>query len=132
VDGDDSTPNPGFTVSAGSSGFVRLRWQRGRKITGADVAGAMAAVDIINGGQDRPLLVHMAGLAVPTRDARQHFGRRCTASRIALLGRSAVDRVGASFVPIPGLRGFPVPTRFFTSEAKAVDWLLSDDSGQRP
>jgi hypothetical protein len=105
-----------------------LRWQRGRKITGPDVTEAMAAVDLINGGQDRPLLIHMAGLAVPTREARQQFGRRCTACRIALLGLSAVDRVGASIVPIPGLRGFPVPTRFFTSEAKAVAWLLSDET----
>ncbi len=128
MDGDDSTPDPGFTLSSISSGILRLRWQRGRRITGADVVEAMAAVDVVNCGQDRPLLIHMAGVVVPTREARQQFARRCTASRIALLGRSAVDRVGASIVPIPGLRGFPVPTRFFTSEAKAVAWLLSDET----
>jgi hypothetical protein len=132
VNGNDGTPHPGFTLSATSSGIVRLRWQPGAKITGPNAAEAMAAVDIMNGGQDRPLLVHMAGLAAPTRDARQHFGRRCTASRIALLGKSLVDRVGASFVPVPGLRGFPVPTRFFTSEAKAMSWLLGDEAESQP
>jgi hypothetical protein len=132
VDGNDGTQRPGFTVSASSSGIVRLRWRRGRKISGSDAAEAMAAVDTLNDGQVRPLLVDMAGLGAPTRDARQQFGRLCTASRIALVGRSVVDRVGASFVPVPGLRGFPVPTRFFTSEVKAVAWLLSDESESQP
>ena len=37
---------------------------------------------------------------------------------------SAVDRVHASFGPRIGGPGHPVPTRFFTSEATALDWLL--------
>lgn len=132
MDGNDAAPHPGFTLSACSSGIVRLRWQRGKKITGADAAEAMTALDVFNEGRVRPLLVDMAGLGAPTRDARQQFARRGTASRIALLGRSVVDRVGASFVPVPGLQGFPVPTRFFTSETKAVAWLLSNETKPEP
>ncbi len=88
----------------------------------------MAAVDMLNSGYQRPLLVEMAGTGAPTRDARQWFGKPCTASRIALLGVSPVDRVVASFVPIPGVLGFPVPTRFFTAEASALAWLLDADA----
>lgn len=97
-------------------GLVRVRWARGLRITGLHVIQAMAAVDSLNGDEQRPLLVEMAGVLAPTREARQLFGRRCTASRVALLGESAVDRVAASFVPSPGGQGFPVPTQFFTSE----------------
>jgi hypothetical protein len=127
VDGNESVLQSGFTVSATAAGIVRLCWRRGMKITGSAAAEAMAAVDAINGEHRRPLLVTMAGIAGPTRDARRLWGRRCTASRVALLGESAVDRVGASFVPVLGVRGFPVPTRFFTSESKAVAWLLGDE-----
>ena len=68
----------------------------------------------------------MAGAETPTREARKRFSERCTATRIALLGASAVDRVRASLAPEPGRLGYPVPTRFFTSESIAVAWLLED------
>jgi hypothetical protein len=112
----------GFRISAAPPGIVRLCWTPGLRITGALAAAAMTAVDELNGDQTRPLLVEMTGADTPTREAREHFGRRCTASRIALLGESAVDRVRAS--PGVGSRGVPVPTRFFTSEPAALEWLL--------
>lgn len=123
-----AAPGRPFTVSATAAGIVRLCWNRGTRINGARAAAAMDAVDVINDGQERPLLVDMAGSATVSRDARQRFGQRCTASRVALLGESAVDRVGASFVPSPGVLGWPVPTRFFTSETRAVAWLLGSEA----
>lgn len=109
---------------------MRLRWTPGVVITGALAAEAMAAVDELNSGLERPLLVEMAGTDSPDLDAREYFGRPCTASRIALLGESPVDRVRASFAPRHQYAGFPVPTRFFTSEPAALAWLLDhpDDS----
>jgi len=65
--------------------------------------------------------VSMTGTAELSRDARVVFTRRCSASRIALVGRSAVDRVIANFAL--GVSSVPVPTRFFTSEPAAVGWL---------
>ena len=106
------------------TGIVRLRWLPGLLITGALAAAAMAAVDELNAGCERPLLVEMAGTDTPSREARERFGERCSASRVALLGRSAVDRVRASLVPELGHRGYPVPTRFFTSEPAALAWLM--------
>ena len=113
-----------FGIRVCEAGIVRLRWVPGLRITGPLAATAMAAVDELNVGCRRPLLVEMAGTDTPTREARERFAEQCSASRVALLGVSAVDRVRASLVPDIGYRGFPVPTRFFTSEPAAVAWLL--------
>jgi hypothetical protein len=124
-----------FGLRMEPTGIVRLRWVPGLRITGSLAAAAMAAVDQLNDGCRRPLLVEMHGTDTPTREARRRFSERCTATRIALLGASAVDRVRASLAPEPGRVGYPVPTRFFTSESTAVEWLLeapSPGSGSAP
>jgi hypothetical protein len=115
-----------FGVRMDAAGIVRLRWIPGLRITAPLAAAAMAAVDELNGGHERPLLVEMTGAETPTREARRLFSERCSATRIALLGKSAVDRVRASLAPEPGRLGYPVPTRFFTSEITAVAWLLEE------
>lgn len=110
-------------------GIVRLSWTAGLCITGPLAVAARVAVDTLNGDRARPLLVEMAGVDTPTREAREQFGYRCTASRVALLGQSVVDRMRASFAPRgPSGEGFPVPTRFFTSEVAALAWLLDTTS----
>ncbi len=101
--------------------LVRLTWRTGLRIDGALAEHAMSLVDHLNGARERPLLVVMTGTAQLTREARMVFGRRCSASRIALTGRSEVDRVIANFFLSVGR--VPVPTRFFTSEAAAIAWL---------
>jgi len=124
-----------FGLQMETTGIVRLRWIPGLRITGSLAAEAMAAVDQLNAGCSRPLLVEMHGTDTPTREARRRFSEPCSATRIALLGGSAVDRVRASLVPEPGRLGYPVPTRFFTSESTAVEWLLeapSPASGSAP
>ena len=103
--------------------MVRVRWLPVRRTPGPIAAAAIAAVDELNCGRERPLLVEMAGAETPSREARRLFSERCTATRIALLGASAVDRVRASLAPEPGRLGYPVPTR---SEAVAVAWLLEE------
>jgi hypothetical protein len=108
-------------VRLDGAGLVRLTWVPGLRIDGAMARRAMTLVDELNGPLERPLLVDMTGTAQLTREARMTFGRRCSASRIALLGRSEVDRVIANFAL--GVTRTPVPTRFFTSEAGALRWL---------
>ncbi len=124
-------PDQPFRVAVGPCGIVRLRWARGVCITGVLVVAAQAAVDGLNGDRERPLLVDMAGTDSLTRDARGQFARRCSASRVALLGESAVDRICASFAPPRADGGFPVPTRFFTSEPAALAWLLDPAALER-
>ncbi|WP_379624461.1 hypothetical protein [Pseudonocardia sp. GCM10023141] len=112
-----------MTVHVDPTGIVRLEWARGLRITGELARAAMELVDETNTGRQRPLLVDMTGTAALTREARTTFSRRCSASRIALLGRSPVDRVIANFAL--GVSAVPVPTRFFTSEALATAWLIN-------
>ena len=119
-------PEPVMNVAVDDLGIVRLTWARGLKITEQLANDALALVDRVNAGTERPLLVDMTGTATLTRPARVTFTRRCSASMIALLGRSPVDRVIANFAL--GVSPVPVPTRFFTSEAGAVAWLCHGDA----
>lgn len=111
-----------MSVAVDPQGFVRLRWAPHLTISGALAREAVAAVGQAAGGQRLPLLVDMADTGSLSRDARGVFADESAASRIALLGRSSVDRVIANFVL--GIRQPPVPTRFFTAESEAVVWLL--------
>ncbi len=103
------------------SGVVWLRWAWGLEITGELAREAMRLVDELNDGRQRPLLVDMTGTAVLTRAARLQFGQPCSVSRLALVGRSAVDRVIANFAV--GVSKHPMPMRFFTTESGALTWL---------
>lgn len=117
----------GFCVLADADGVVRLVWVPGVRIDGALAAASMGAVDNLNGDRSRPLLVDMSGTVTLTREGRAVFTRPCSASRLAILGTSAVDRVIASF----GLRlsNPPIPARFFTSERDALTWLRDGNAG---
>ncbi len=121
-----TTPLPArpapVTVQLDPAGFVRLRWIPGVTITGELARDAVNAVDRVCAGQPRPMLVDMAATAKVTREARAVFAGKSSASAIALLGKSAVDRVIANFVL--GITTVPVPTRFFTAEPDAVGWLI--------
>jgi hypothetical protein len=108
-------------------GFVRLTWTAGVRITGGLAHAAVRLVDETNAGRRRPLLVDIIGTPGLTREARLVFSRRCSASRIGLLGVSAVHRVMANFVI--QVRPAPVPMRFFTSEPTAVAWLCGEGRG---
>jgi hypothetical protein len=78
-------------------------------------------VERICAGRPRPMLVDMTGTGALTRAARVVFAEESFASKIALLGKSAVDRVIANFAL--GVSPVPVPTRFFTAEPAALAWL---------
>jgi hypothetical protein len=107
-------------------GIVRLSWAEGLRITGPLARDAVGMVDELNAGSERPLLVDMTGTATLTREARMAFTEKCSASMIALLGRSAVDGVIANFAL--GVSAPPVPTRFFTSDPAALAWLRHGDT----
>lgn len=110
-----------MSLRVDEEGVVRLHWVEGLHIDGPLARTAMDLVDELNAGRERPLLVDMSGTATLSREARMVFTQKCSASRIALLGASAVDRVIANFWL--GVSAAPVPTRFFTSDPAAVAWL---------
>jgi hypothetical protein len=84
----------------------------------------MAMVNEVCNSVDRPMLVDMASTETVSREARAVWSIPCSASKIALLGSSPVDRVIANF--FLGIHVPPCPTKFFTSESEAMGWLLGD------
>ena len=109
------------SLTIDDEGFVRLLWPVGAKITGSSAQQAFDEVNRICGDTRRPMLVDMATTKSVAREARAVFGRPSGASRIALLGRSPVDRVIANFTL--GVSEVPCPTRFFTDREKAMAFL---------
>ncbi|WP_411375134.1 STAS/SEC14 domain-containing protein [Arthrobacter sp. MPF02] len=112
-------------LSLDDGGILQLRWPRGSSISEADAESAMRRVNEVCGDIRRPMLVDMATTERVSRGARAVFGRRCQASRIALLGSSPVDKVMANFAL--GVSRLPCPTRFFTSREEAMAWLALDN-----
>ena len=106
-------------------GILHLLWEPAASLDVADINAAMAKVNDVCQGHSRPLLVEMSNVKTVSHDARAAFSTPSAASRIALLGSNAVDRVIASF---RGPQSHPCPTRFFTDRTEAVDWLLQDSS----
>lgn len=115
-----------FTLSVDASGLVRLTWVVGVRIDGALARESMDAVDELNAGRTRPLLVEMRGAGI-NREARLVFTQEVSASRVALLGGTPVDRVVANFAL--SVSRMAMPIRFFSSDTEAVAWLHGDDSG---
>jgi hypothetical protein len=109
------------SLTIDEQGLLLLRWPAGVKITGTSARQAFDDVNTICNGTRRPMLVDMELTKSVTREARAVFGEPCAASRIALLGRSPVDRVIANFSL--GVSRIPCPTKFFTDRNAAMAFL---------
>jgi hypothetical protein len=123
---EDAERERAVTLRVEHGGYVRCDWRRGTRITGELARAAIKRLDELADGRKRPLLVDMRGTASLTREGRQAFAEECSASRIALLGESAVDRVIANFTL--SVIVMAMPTRYFTSEPAALAWLIGDDA----
>jgi hypothetical protein len=111
------------------TGVVRMTWAEGTHITGELAHDALAVVHELIAGRAHSVLVDVTGITTMSREARMTFATRGEATRVAILGRSAVNRVVANFALGTG----PLLTRFFTSETAAFTWLLdADDSRSSP
>ncbi len=119
--GQDEDEHDYESLTIDDEGLIRLVWPSGVRITGPSARAAFDAVNRLSADERRPMLVDMATTKSVAREARAVFGERSAASRIALLGRSPVDRVIANFTL--GVSEVPCPTRFFTDRAKALEFL---------
>ena len=123
---EDAERDGAVTLRVEQKGYVRCDWRRGTRITGALARSSIKRLDELNEGTERPLLVDMRGTASLTREGRQAFAERYSASKVALLGESPVDRVIANFTL--SVITMSIPTRYFTSEPAALAWLIGDDA----
>lgn len=120
---DDGADGPRhFHLDEGPDGILRLTWDRDLRVTATMARQAMAAVDEVNAGRPRPLLVRMARTTALDRDAREQFAEKTSIAAIALLGETPVDRLLAASTVGRGVT--KAPARYFTDEGDAVAWLL--------
>ncbi|MFL5320013.1 MAG: hypothetical protein ACJ790_10200 [Myxococcaceae bacterium] len=106
-------------------GFVRATMRDGVEMDLADAKEALAATKELSGGQRVPVLVDSRLVKYQTRQARDYFVSEEAAaicSRVALIIGSPVSRMIGNFF----LRNsaHKAPTKLFTDEAAAIDWLL--------
>jgi len=111
-------------LSLRPDGILHLIWAPGTYVLEDDAAPAVTTINKISADHDRPLLVDMRNAGNTSSGARDVFALPDAASRVALLGESPVDQVVASF--FTRVHRPQRPTRYFTSEAKALSWLTSD------
>ena len=119
--GVSSKSNELVSVRVDDADMIRLKWTEGITITEPAARTAWHYVNEVSADQRRPMVVDMSETKAVTRQARAVFLDAGAANIIALLGRSPVDRVIANFVL--GVSNLPCPTRFFTSEQAALDWI---------
>ena len=113
-------------VTLREDGIIHIIWNSTVRIEDVDATAAMAAANELTSGREHPLLVDMTTTAALSRPARAVFSRPSVASRIALLGRSPVDRILANWSM--KVQKLPCPTRFFDSSAEAEEWLRLENA----
>lgn len=113
------------TFTLDERGFVRARLDEGSFMELEDAREALVATWQTAGEQRRPVLVDMSRIKGESRAARQHFGSDDAATKysaVALLVASPVSRVVGTF--FLRLVEHKAPTRLFTDETAAIDWLV--------
>lgn len=108
----------------GEDGILRSIVKKGVDVTLTDAKDVLAAGVRIAGGRRVPVLVVASGVRSVNREARNHFGGEAAANLMlaqALRVDSPVSRVIGNF--FLGLNKTSFPTRLFTSEAEALEWL---------
>lgn len=106
-------------------GVLQVVWAQGTEISKANASAVMIAVNVIAEGQRYPLLVELGAPRGLSRHARAAFAQPCSATRIALMGESPVDRMLAAYQ----LRTSPAPcpARYFNDRNEAMAWLRCTD-----
>ena len=108
----------------GEDGIVRTFTKPGAELTLADAKEQIAAIGKIGRGKGVPILVDFTNLKSQDREARTYFAGEETTKAVsacALLISSPLSRVIGNFYM--GLNKPITPTKLFTSEAEAIEWL---------
>jgi hypothetical protein len=112
------------TVWLGEDGIARVIHVPGAEVTLEDAQETMAAYLKLNQGKRRPLFVDTKSMKSIDREARKYFAGEEAAKvacAVALIIDSPVSRVLGNFYL--GVSHPQLPTRLFSSEAEALEWL---------
>ena len=104
----------------------RIRWAPGVTMYGRDVRATTGAVDAVSTAGKRPLMVHVNSMERITAAARELLLEETCSTRTAVIGLDPVSMVITAFNYAAA-----TPTRYFTDEAEAMEWLLEDPSVDR-
>jgi hypothetical protein len=105
-------------------GIFHIEHFPGAEVTREDAQETMDAYLQLRGGVSRPLLVGTRGMKSLARGARALYASEeaaRVASAVALIIDTAVSRVLGNFYL--GLSKPHIPSRLFTDEAEALEWL---------
>lgn len=108
----------------GEDGIVRIIHVPGAEVTLEDAKETMAVYLKIYQGKKRPLLVDTKTMKSLARGARHYFAGEeaaAVASAVAIIVGTPVSRVSGNFYL--GLSNPHLPTRLFSSEDEALEWL---------
>ncbi|MCC3272994.1 STAS/SEC14 domain-containing protein [Arthrobacter zhangbolii] len=108
-------------VGMTADGKITLVLPPGQVVTGAMAAEAAQEIENLAGVRRLPLLLTLTGVESISRTARDIFSAARSLSAVAVIGISPVDRVIANF--LLGGEVQPCPTRYFSREKDALDWL---------
>lgn len=93
----------------------------GEVVTGTMAAAADEEVGRLAGTGKLTMLLVLTGVEALTRSARTVFSGAHSLTAVAVLGMTPVDRVIANFLLGGAVQ--PCPTRYFSAEQEALDWL---------
>ena len=114
-----------FTVKYVPEGYMYISWLKDVEVNANDARAVMDAIVEASGGKRLPLMVDMTSMRKIDREARDVFSTTKKVSRVALVVGTALSRtVGSFFV---GLGKPENPTRLFTDEGEASNWLLDNE-----
>ncbi len=111
-------------VRLDENGILRVTCLPGATQTLAQAHENMSVEVQLSRGKRRPILVDLTGMKSFDRDARAYYAGEEAAkyqSAIALLIGSPLSRVIGNF--FIGFNKSPMPTKLFTSEPEALEWL---------
>lgn len=123
TEADGYSPHP-YTLSDDGD-FLRLRWAPGVTMQAEHVHSTIAAVTAASPRGKRPLLVHIGLVDRITPEAKQLLIDDTCSIRTAVVGVDEVGRVLTAF----NYRS-ATPSRYFTEEAEAIEWLTGGTSPQ--
>ena len=108
-------------VELTDEGYLMLVLPPGEVITGSMAAGFADTIDRLTASSSLPLLITLTGVESISRSARDVFSSTRSLAAVAVVGVSPVDQVIANF--LLGGEVQPCPTRYFSQEDEALNWL---------
>lgn len=105
-------------------GYILTKVKAGSEIRLEDAEGNTETVISLSKGSNFPILVDLREIKSISKEARDHFsmrGRKPNVTAIAMLVNSPVSKIIGNF--FLGLNKPTVPTRLFTSQREAKNWI---------